>query len=468
MGIFKKIFSIYRKQDKKLIRLKKIYNIKRLKEKQKAFCWAPFTALRFNQNGYVQVCCHHVDFQSLKKNSLREIWFGNTLNLMREQMKTYSIPSACNFCASNFFTENFDNVNALSFDHYAISDSGYPVFMDFSIDNTCNLACIMCDASLSSKIQLNKNIQPKADIFRYDEHFIQQLEEFIPYLKGAVFTGGEPFLINSYYDLWEKMVAVNPDMNIYITTNGTVFNSRVQDALNKGRFNITVSIDSFRKEVYEKIRIGAVLENTLDNLTKFSDYCKSAGTQFNITICPMQINWAEIPQIVERCNSANWNFNYNIVFKPWHLALWSLPSEEINQIVETYKKFCFSSLETEVQRTNSDKFKALIKLLVSWIPVAEQIQKNDSIVIEERIENKKNSFNNILRLSENNNINKLFEKRIEFVLERIPLALFSEHFSRYLSTCKPEFIQNEFNENDDDTIADHLTAIAFHLLLMRL
>ncbi len=84
---------------------------------------------------------------------------------------------------------------------------------------------------------------------------VDQLEEFIPHLKEAKFLGGEPFLIDIYYKIWDKIIELNPSVKITITTNGTVFNKRVQEILEKLDCNIIMSIDAFNKTTYESIRI---------------------------------------------------------------------------------------------------------------------------------------------------------------------------------------------------------------------
>ncbi len=200
------------KQKKQYI---KGYNMLREKSRHSSFCIAPSTSLRFHRNGGVQICCHHIAFEFLKEKSLKDIWFGEQFDTLRKQMKDYDIPDSCNFCASPFYSQDYKNVNALEFDYLEPNDNGFPALMDFSLDNTCNLACIMCDASLSSSIQMKKEPKEKCfETFSYDEDFVSQLEEFIPYLKFAVFTGGEPFLIKSYYSIWDKMIELNKDIII--------------------------------------------------------------------------------------------------------------------------------------------------------------------------------------------------------------------------------------------------------------
>jgi hypothetical protein len=134
------------------------YNKLRVKRNHAFFCNAPFTSLRFHRNGGVQICCHHIDYHFLDDRKLHDIWFGRELGILRKQMLKYSIPSSCNFCSSAFYLENFTNVNALSFDYLEHNEAGYPTLMDFSLENSCNLSCIMCDASLSSSIQKDKKL----------------------------------------------------------------------------------------------------------------------------------------------------------------------------------------------------------------------------------------------------------------------------------------------------------------------
>ncbi|HOY31907.1 MAG TPA: twitch domain-containing radical SAM protein [Bacteroidales bacterium] len=446
--------------------MKKTYNKSRPKEKHSAFCWAPFTSLRFHRNGFVQVCCHHIDYYSLSERTLKEIWFGTELQQMRKKMKQYDIPSSCNFCKSNYLNGNFSNVNALAFDHYPPNKSRYPAFMDFSLENTCNLACVMCDAGLSSTIQRNKNIGQKERSFVYDEKFIKQLDEFIPHLKGAVFTGGEPFLIESNYKIWNNIVRINPQMDLYITTNATIWNDKIKETLDKGRFNITASVDSFTKSSYEQIRLGASFEKTMENIMKFADYCKLEGTQFSIAVCPMQINAFEIPDIVKNCNYNGWGFSYNTLMKPWNLAIWSMAEYEIKKLLEYYQKTNFDTSENETKKKNINRYNALIELIELWCIKMKSIHEEDPVRQKNLIENKLMAKEILLALLTNKTETNLVNRKMDIVLEKLPLMFFTEDFLIYLKQLANPLIINEFIEKDENTISDHLTILAFQFLLM--
>lgn len=444
---FKKYFS----QKKRI----KEYNKNRPHNKRDAFCWAPFTALRFHRNGSVQVCCHHIDYFSLSENPLQNVWLGSELENMRNQMKQYDIPPSCNFCASEYYSNNFSNVIAKSYDYYSINENKYPAFIDFSLSNRCNLACAMCDSSLSSKVGERRGHKTNFD-FKYDNDFLKQLEPFLRNLKSSVFTGGEPFMIDIYYQIWETMTQINPQAQIFVTTNGTVLNDRVKDIIQKGNFNFNISIDSFNKDNYEKIRIGANYEQVMQNLDYYASYCKEKKRELTITICPMQTNWKDIPEIVQRCNDNNWGFSFNNLIKPWNLALWSLPNVEIVKILSFYKQQKFAENGSKSQR-NIQTFNALIDLLQMWAKVAEYLAE---IQIDEKSATE--SFVNSLSLLINApSDDGFYSERIKSIAQFVPVSLMS--FIDFANNSHyQKLLKEEIELYDDETVAEHLSLMLFH------
>ena len=122
--------------------------------------------------------------------------------------------------------------------------------MEFEMSNQCNLECIMCNGYVSSSIRQNRDKLPPVHS-PYDEKFVTQLRPFIPHLREAKFFGGEPFLIPLYFKMWDAMMEINPSINIFVITNGTVLTDKVKTLLSLGNFELAVSIDSIRKDRYE-------------------------------------------------------------------------------------------------------------------------------------------------------------------------------------------------------------------------
>jgi MoaA/NifB/PqqE/SkfB family radical SAM enzyme len=443
---------------------KRNYNKLRAKDKRKAFCWAPFTALRFNRSGGVQACCHHVDYEYLSEKSLHDIWFSVRFNTMRAQMKTYQIPAACNFCYHDYANENYSNVKAIQLDDLFINENGYPSHMDFSLENTCNLECVMCDASLSSAIGKRNNSHFYSD-YTYSVEFVEQLVEFIPYLKSAYFTGGEPFLIPINFDIWERMLQINPQIKIIITTNATVLTQKVKDVLNKGNFHLTLSIDSFNKPHYEQIRKNASFEKTMSNLDWFSAYCQDSNTHLCITVCPMQLNWMDIPEVVERCNQNDWIFDFNKVTKPWNLALWSMDADSLQNVVTLYKSFDFVP-NTQNQQINKSVFKRLIVLVETYLKSALQREKytEEQVMEIDRLRNEAiNEVNNLVRkMKISEDLQHLYQKKLNSVLNLLPDMLITSAFLNSIRNFDVTILEHKVKHNSIDILIDGITEIAYN------
>jgi len=440
-------------------KLKKQYNSLREAKNYSRFCNAPFTSIRFHRNGGMQFCCHHIDYQFIQKKSVKNIWFSEYYEEFRKKMIKYDIPESCQFCGIPYFNEDYYNVNALSFDYLEPNKNGYPVLLDFSLENTCNLACIMCDTSLSSKLQAQKNFKPKSKDFSYDVNFLEQLVEFFPFVKHTIFTGGEPFLVNIYYEIWDKMFEINPDIIINITTNGTIYNKKIQNLLEKSKVNITVSMDSFNTDTYEKIRVGAIFDEAWNNVQQFSEQCKKKNRIFTITICPMIINAFEIPDIVNKCNSEQWNFNFNIVLKPWQQAIWSLSVEKIQEIIDYFRTYEFNE-NSEIAKSNIFRFQNLISLLEFWRLRLVEMRKNIKNDIE-ILELRGQIVNLIFQIL--GEVNEDLSRKVKEVIFKIPELLIDEKLLKHVEKMPKSMIINEFQDNDVDTIVDHLCIVAFNL-----
>jgi len=365
------------------------YNIIRRFNKTRSYkacknlCNAPFRNLYFSANGQVSVCCYNMQYivGDIKNNSITEIWNSEKIKKLREHIANNDLSLGCGACKSELFLQNFENLHIKLYDtHFAISN--FPTSLGFQIDNSCNLECTMCSGDLSSKIFLNREHRTLIKNM-YDENFIKQLSEFIPHLKFCLFSGGEPFVINSYYRIWEMIIQHNPLCNIVVQTNGTILNDKIKNLLEKGTFNISVSIDSLNQETYEKIRVNAKLDTTLKNLGYFKDYCHANNRFIGLSVCVMNQNWMEIPKITEFCSMNNINIIFNTVRFPAKDALWILNSNELKEIIDYYGGFLFTT-KTDVQKRNKKSFENLINLIVSWYNIALKFENHKHVTISEK------------------------------------------------------------------------------------
>lgn len=72
-------------------------------------CYQPFLHLLIKPNGDVSCCCMMESFQdNLKKNNLREIWYGKIFNKMRQNFLNKKIPDDCKTCVLSQYVNNRD------------------------------------------------------------------------------------------------------------------------------------------------------------------------------------------------------------------------------------------------------------------------------------------------------------------------------------------------------------------------
>ena len=360
--LFRKML-IRKKDPEKAERINK-YNKARPLGPQKYFCFAPFKSLYFGANGEVISCCYNRKYVlgTFPSDTLKEIWHGSKLKKLRKAIEMNDLSLGCSACMDQFDDENYDAILSVNYDKIPFNKD-FPTLIEFEISNTCNLGCIMCDEKFSSFIAARKHIPVKE--MPYNKDFVEQLDEFIPYLTEAKFLGGEPFLITLYFDIWEKIIAINPGCRIVVQTNGTILPDKVKQLIEKGNFHFNVSLDSFRKETYESIRINADFEKTMENFHYLYEYCKKRNNYIGVTACPIQQNWQELPEMVRYGNKLDFTVYFNRVWTPAECALWGWDSENLLMVYNKLKDETFEAT-TETQHRNVQHYNEIIRQIHTW------------------------------------------------------------------------------------------------------
>ncbi len=330
-------------------------------------CHAPFKSIRFEPKGIVRTCCYNVEvvLGRYPEMSLTQIWNSDEANLLREKISNNDLSMGCRLCGQQLANKEYSTVKLLQYDNLPDSINNYPVMLDFSLHNTCNLECVMCHGEFSSSIRSNREKLPPVPML-YDDNFVQQLEEFIPYARQFVFAGGEPFLIKVYYDIWERINRLSPESDIHIVTNGTILNERVKTILAAGKYHITMSIDSFQEKTYETIRVNASYKRVMENMQFFQEYCKQQNTEFAVNVCPIKENRFEIPEMVGFCNAhAIKLYLLNIVY-PVGVSLHTLPLAELQTLHDNYAAYQFEQ-DTYISKHNLKQFEDLQNRIAALI-----------------------------------------------------------------------------------------------------
>ena len=192
------------------------YNENRIYGPKKKFCYAAFNNIHFSTNGDVSSCSFNDNSKigNIHNNTLKEIWNSTLAENFRNIISNCNL-SKCENCSNHLKMENYTSFPPIKYDYYSSDHSNFPTQMSFEISNLCNLECIMCNEELSSQIRKNKaKLPPLKNV--YPDNFAEQLKEFIPHLKTATFIGGEPLLIKKYYEIWDRILKINPQCKIHI------------------------------------------------------------------------------------------------------------------------------------------------------------------------------------------------------------------------------------------------------------
>jgi len=313
------------------------YNSIRYHGAKRQFCYNPFVNVFFDIEGKAVACCrsHENVLGRYPDQSIRDIWFGQQAENMREHMRNNDLHMGCSFCLHQVRSGRFQGLPSMHADRYAHSQSGeYPRIMELELSNVCNLECIMCSGRESSVIRKKREQKPPLKS-PYDKEFVHQLDEFIPHLREMHFYGGEPFLIDLYYDIWEKIRVQNPRMRLFTVTNGTIFNQRIEKLLRDLKMTLTLSVDSLDKDRFEHIRRGSDFNRVMQNIEAFSAL---SYDHLVISHTPMTLNWQDTPDILRFCNDHAYRLNLSFVERPVEYALWAQHPDELKAMLDNYRQ----------------------------------------------------------------------------------------------------------------------------------
>jgi hypothetical protein len=127
----------------------------------------------------------------------------------------------------------------------------------------------------------------------------------------------------------------------HVTTNGTVYDARVERLLWSLPFNFSISIDGVTKETVESIRVHARYDRLMENLRRFNAYVRGRSDPhankrrpfLELNFCVMRQNWHELAEFflfAEDMGAKVWGV---LVTYPSECSLFSLPPEDFQPIV---------------------------------------------------------------------------------------------------------------------------------------
>lgn len=426
-----------------------IKKLKKIRGWSKYLCKAPFVSMKISIDGRVSPCCYNKEMDDLyPERTLSQIWNGDVFESYRKQIKKNILPSGCRNCENAILNHEYHSVKIHQYNRFRAGRNKLRI-IELAMDNACNLECIMCNGRHSSSIRKNvEKLQLQESVF--SEKIVNEIKEFIPTLEQFVFAGGEPFLIQTYYRIWEDIIRINPSCEISVVTNGTVLTDKIKDVLSRGKFRINLSLDAVDKEVYEMIRVKANFEAVLENVEFFGNYMRKQNGHLHIPVCPLKVNRYNIPDVVKFCNKNKYTLNFVHINGAFDTALWGLGSEELSELKSFYLSQNFEIID-DFDVNNVSEFTDLVKRLDKWIENSIIKEKYEDFfdLKTDRLEELKRIFYSeiALILSENYKHRKMdiykmeeFKNNFEILMNCLPAYFQSNHFYERLGEISKSVI----------------------------
>jgi radical SAM protein with 4Fe4S-binding SPASM domain len=176
----------------------------------------------------------------------------------------------------------------------------YPYHIQIGADNRCNLRCGFCLAAAyreKGMVHIQDQKLPKNPI-----EIFEKLAPFMKYWKYLSLTGPGESLVNPKLEQLLSLVRQNSDCVLVITTNGVLINDRLIAAFFDYRVDeISISIDSLKKETYEALRVNARFETimrVIDRLKQEKQHRRSEIPRVNLTPNFSRRNIEELPDFI--------------------------------------------------------------------------------------------------------------------------------------------------------------------------
>ncbi len=213
-------------------------------------------------------------------------------------------------------------------------------YWDLKLHNTCNLTCVMCNPTSSSKWHNLVNQNPNEEWLNvvkneaklktgWHKDILPQMMENLYDTKYLKFTGGEPFMIPHVRKIIKKLYEdeVSPAVRLSIITNGTIplDDEMLKMLLSFKQVVFLVSIDGI-EDRFEYIRAGAKWKEVSANLKHFQKIAMH-NDNFSLTInyLPMSINAAQDKLAEQWAKSEGILFSKSVeIYRPSYLTYRSL------------------------------------------------------------------------------------------------------------------------------------------------
>jgi pyruvate-formate lyase-activating enzyme len=268
----------------------------------KYYCHDQFKTMHIRSTNTGQVlvspCC------AAQTESVVPEEFDFDTNSFLTQTRDYTLANTAAPACSNCWRQEAQNLPSRRSQNRAQDISVQLNRIDVTVQNVCNLACVMCSSYSSSLWAKQDGVTDQDYSFEDKLKLFKRLDFSQVYQMH--FTGGEPLMTTEHLRMM-KIYAEQADLgqlHISYNTNGTFFpDQRVLDVWSQVKaVDLVISLDAVGPAC-ELIRWPAVWTNIAHNVAKFYELKKTMPhIKIGFICCASNYNLLEMPEIMDFCH----------------------------------------------------------------------------------------------------------------------------------------------------------------------
>lgn len=272
---------------------------------------------------------------NIQKQSLQDIWKSNERIAFARTHQSGELRESCHKYQEDFLCNKIGN-------RTYFDKSDLIKRLDIMLDSACNLKCIMCT-----------NIYDRTGGLKSD-FFWENNDETFSSIEEIEIVGGEPVISPHYLRLVDLMARLNPDCRWFMTTNAHYdLDEKILESFKKVRFqSLSISLDSLKKDVFEKIRVKSRFEKVISNIAELKKHLPLI--QINTVI--QRDNYQELIPLYLWCKNQGFKFYPILLQYPDTYSLKHIPVSE-------KKDWLLGAMEQNEQLRSKEVFFLIKKLM---------------------------------------------------------------------------------------------------------
>jgi len=312
-------------------------------------------------------CCLYRGNIRLKTDDIENEYLHGEMDTLRKRLDSGERVDECHEC---WVKEDVGvkSMRQKSIEHYGVLTEPKLTFMEFELDNTCNLKCNICSSGRSTAwIKEEINLFGRASSPAYNTTLYKNVD--FSKLDTIKLIGGEPLLSKNITDICNRVKESGELENLKVvgSTNGTLIpNGVVEDVfLNCKYLDLNISIDAV-EGLFEFIRIGAEWNKVKENLKYFHDLYDNRKGETNIVIhcvvTPYNVNYLHLLDKFLDENFPKFTRSKDALITPDFMSLIAMPTDYKEYVKSYLLEYGYNDLLGYMEQDS----KNLFNYFVAW------------------------------------------------------------------------------------------------------